>query len=121
MKKIFRINYTRISGENEFGESLHVKSDKMDLNIAIREICDDYYIEGKDRKEFTQNILDEDFADIGNRGAFSDVWWEELKPIIVHVSGGVVQNIENIPEYRRVEVHIHDDPQENSPIISSWE
>jgi hypothetical protein len=105
--KIFRLRYSIIHGEYSYREWDDIETSEMCLLRAVDLISEEFIPDHlrDERQAFTTELLSRGSAMIpGQDRAVMDIRWEEIKPITVTVRGGIVQDIENIPENVRIKV-----------------
>ena len=134
--KTVQVHYTIIDGENEYGETMHMKVDSVnDEEQAFKELASLYACDAEDEQDILTELQAEGTAMIGCR-AIKEVRVEELVTVTVYLRGGLIQDMQNIPPGIRVRVQDYDienltaqeiadeteaDTEGNPCIVSLWE
>ncbi len=127
--KTFRVHYAIIHGEYSYREWIDVEAADMDFPQAASLVFDELASERllEYRQEIIGSILSEGSAMIPVQDrTIMNIRWEEVKPIVVTVYGGVVQDISDIPEgvtvkvvdWNNDEVDVKDNPV---PSVGIWD
>lgn len=134
-EKTYRVSCTISSCSYEYGDSITVSCNPEDApEFGLHELAKNYAADSEDYEEVQKIVTDlklEGLAWIGDR-AITKVLIEEIVPITVIVRGGVIQDIQNIPDDITVRVIDYDadgkseedvDRDENGEYctISTWE
>jgi len=127
--KNFHVRFAIIHGEYSYREWIDVRASEMDAKRAIDCIADDVVPDhlSNERQGFSNELLSKDSAMIpGQDRAIVNINWEEVRPITVTVRGGVVQDIDRIPEGVRVKVVDWDNDEtdgngDSIPSVGIWD
>jgi hypothetical protein len=124
--KTFRIRYTVIDGEREYADEFFVSAESMSGVLAAQKLADTWPGSPKEKALFSHRLHQEDYAPLFcDSRAIADLSWEEMKPVVVTVRGGVVQDVSNIPEGLQVNIVDWDNGEtgedgELVPSVDAW-
>jgi len=122
----YRIRYTVIDNDHEYADEFFVSAECMSNERAAQELADAWPGSPEEKALFRKELLENDYADFFcDDRAIADLSWEEMKPIVVTVRGGVVQNVSDIPEGLQVNVvdwdsEETDDNGDPVPSVDVW-
>lgn len=127
--KTFRITYTICHGEYTYAEHSFVDLPKMDRDDAIRAVGAEWFLpqySPQELKAFCREYRAEGFAWIDGDRGIADIRFEEIPPISITVSDGLIENIVGIPEGCRVEIRDRDadavaENGVSAPEVTVWE
>ena len=127
--KTYRIRYTISDHENQYVNDALCYTDAMSDEYAAQWLADFWAgtAHQDDVQAFKNGLLEEGCAFTPyDARVVANLTWEAVRPIIVQVRGGVVQQVSNIPEDHCIEVHDwdgeHVDPDGNPvPVIAVWD
>lgn len=105
--KTFRISYTLVGGEQEIAVEAYLAAEAMDAREAVRQVADLCAPGAAPATQalFRAVLLRENFSFLpGGTRAVKAVRWEELPPIVITLSDGLIENIAGIPAGYRIEV-----------------
>jgi hypothetical protein len=105
--KTFRITYTIIDGEHEYADEIVVSAEEMTDEQAVRRIAD-FWVSGETsetRALFRKVLVRENFSFLpGATRAIKKIHWEEIKPILITVRKGMIEEIKDIPDGVEIKV-----------------
>jgi hypothetical protein len=105
--KTFRLHYAIIHGEYSYREWSDIKAPEMNLPRAADQLAEEYIPNhlSDERQAFSAELLSRGSAMLPHEDrAITGIRWEEIKPIVVTVRGGLVQEISDIPAGIRIKV-----------------
>ncbi len=106
--KPMQVQYTIVDGEHEYLDSFvfNAKSGN-EREQAFRELAEFYVYDEEDKQEIIASLQSEGIAMIGGR-AIKKIFVQEFEPITVIVRGGVIQDIQHIPDGITIRVRDYD-------------
>lgn len=127
--KTYRIRYTIVDGEHPYADEMIVSDKAMTDQRAVRHIAE-CWLPGATpqyRQLFRRVLLREGFAFLpgGERG-IKGMTWEEILPITITISHGLIENVINIPAGQHVEIRDWDAAEfdengEPVPDVTVWD
>lgn len=107
-QRTIQVQYTIIDGEHEYADHFFMKANGVnDEEQAYKELAEFYACDKEEEQEIVSDLRKEGMAMIGCR-AIKRITIHELETIIVYVCGGVIQDIQNIPEGIQIRVQDYD-------------
>ncbi len=106
-QRTVQVQYTIIDGEHEYSDHFFMKVNGVnDEEQAYKELAE-FYACDEEEQEIVTALQNEGMAMIGCR-AIKSITIHELDTITVYVRGGVIQDIQNIPEGIQIRVQDYD-------------
>lgn len=107
--KTYQTNYTIIDGSFEYADSLIFQHDgDKPIEQAFREIAEFFSFDDEQEEQTILKALQTNGEAMIDCRLIQKVWVKEIKPIVVIVRGGVIQDISNIPTDLVIRVQDYD-------------
>lgn len=107
-RKTVQVQYTIQDGEYEYGDSFVMQGDDERMEEqAFQELAGHFACDPEEEQDIIAALKSEGQAMIGDR-VIKNVFIKATTPVLVIVRGGVIQDIQNIPEGITFEVQDYD-------------
>lgn len=126
--KTWKITYAIQDGEYAYRDFFVLRLEAAELNTmaAAAALADHWDMDAVKRERFVQELDADGFAFLpGQSHAVKDLAWEQLDPIRITISDGLIESITGIPEGVTVEIRdwdgaFEDENGEWVPAVSEW-